>query len=74
MFFIVFSPSDNEWRATNILNEKDLKNTAQYTKRVFDCLSEVRREYQRMPVPVAVTGGERQLQQQLREKEEQVRG
>ena len=51
-----------------------MKNTAQCTKLVFDCLSELRREYQRMPVPVAVTGEERQLQQQLREKEEQVRG
>ena len=72
VFSVVFSPN-SEWKAV-VFDKMYMKNRAECTKQVLDCLSEVRREYQRMAVLVTVTGGERQLQQQLREKEEQVRG
>ena len=74
----VFSPSDGNWSVSNIMNEEYMKNKAQYTKLVSDCLTVREKEYQMMmestvPATEGLTGGEEQvelLKQQLKQKEE----
>ena len=56
-YFTVFSPINDEWEATSIMDCDDIKKNANYTKLVFDRLSELRREYQRTE-KLSVTGGE----------------
>ncbi len=67
---------------TSVMNETDMSNKARYTKRVLDCLSVFRREYQMMERevpkgPVTGGGGEGQVQllveQPLKKKDEEVR-
>ena len=67
---------------TSVMNETDMSDNTRYTKRVFDCLSVFRREYQMMERevpkgPVTGGGGEGQVQllveQQLKGNDEEVR-
>ena len=79
----VFSPTDNQWMVTSVMNETDMSDEVGYTKRVLDCLSVFRRECQMMERevpkgPMTGGGGEGQVQllveQQLKRNDEEVRG
>ena len=55
------------------MNYDDIKNNVDYTKLVFDRLSELRREYQRTEKQSQLlTGREDILRQQLQEREREV--
>ena len=77
---VVFSPTDNQWSVSNVMNSKDMKKKDQYSKLLFDRLSEGRRQYQMngervVPEESSITGGEEQimkLKQRLEEEREEV--
>ena len=68
---------------TSVMNKTQINDKTGYTKRVFDCLSVFRREFQMMERevpkgPMTGGGGEGQVQllveQQLKRKDEEVNG
>ena len=48
IFCVVFSPADNQWSVSKMMNSEDMKQKEQYSKLLFNHLSEGRRQYQMM--------------------------